>query len=775
MKKFKRISISFAALVSLLGVVFITSSSPGGLQAFHEEDVSSTSADESLEPHDTAAQRWTFESVATTGAASRVIWTVDFRDSNCELPTGGTAGRSPFSGFVGEANTSNTRITTNSSYVETHLNDGSATSITAEQAFPCEHTLSITPSLNCSYTVELDLTTDLTLATVAKRARGNSDDQTTTLIIVGTPFDGQNNGGNLADSNISDDAADSSAIDHDGDSSTSDISLRDAYFSHARYNGGVGAEENMQVLTDLRDGVPGETQFLNMDGEAILESSGNVVTAAGARVNILFNASDCDTPVRASNFRLHNAEPSGSIDFAVAVSTQGRCTPSAGALAGNSEGDVFAPEAGNPEDFEVVLLDSTCNYNLRVRSSNQIGFVSDAYSSRVSCAAGALIYELNSAGDLNSRVLLSTSRNGLNIVSEFPTEFIRRSSTGPFIVQIHLFSARNCALTAQVLVEYRVIGSSVDTTTDIRVNFVPTASSPNDCPTIPVTLRDASTSTRDNAVRVALTRRPRGSRLCSYIVEFPLGVASIQLVAEEGAADTNGDGTVDVVNQGGNRLRDTRTATTDNRFDGRYTLPALQSVNTETITFYYGVRRLPVTVVARFPTDRVFTTDDTVDFRVSVIGPCARFTDTFNSRFFGASGTFRSIQAFPGETLVFGQRLTNIRDLRAGSLNEIFEVEPLIVTNDFTGETAACTVQVSEASIPPGCSVDGGPTKEVTFFEGLTEYAFTFNHTCNQASLNPIAEDAPTTPAPPRADESGPPTPAPPRTSGDSSRRSLTG
>ena len=277
--------------------------------------------------------------------------------------------------------------------------------------------------------------------------------------------------------------------------------------------------------------------------------------------------------------------------------------------------------------------------------------------------------------------------------------------------------------------------------------------------------------------RVALTRRSRSSRPCSYIVEFPLGVGSIQLVAEEGAADTNGDGTVDVVNQSGSRLRDTRTATNDNRFDGRYTLPPLLAANNDAITFYYGVRRLPVTVVARFPTDKVFTTDDTVDFRISVVGPCARFTDTFNSRFFGASGTFRSIQAFPGETLVFGQRLTNIRDFRAGSLNEIFEVEPLIVTNDFTGETAACTVQVSEASVPPGCSVDGGPTKEVTFFEGLTEYAFIFNHTCNQALANAADEDAPTTPAPPRADESGPPTPAPPpRVSGDSpSRRSLTG
>ena len=200
----------------------------------------------------------------------------------------------------------------------------------------------------------------------------------------------------------------------------------------------------LQVLTDLRDGVPGETQFLNIDAEAIVDSSGNVVTAAGARVNILLDASDCDPPERGASLRLHNAEPSGSVNLAAAISTQGTCIPSIGTLAGSSELDVVAPDAGNPGDFEELILATTCSYNLRITSASETGVVDDAYSTRVSCGAGALIYEVSSTGALNSRVLLSTSRRGLNIVIDSVTGYPRTSSLGPDIVQMHLFSIRNC-------------------------------------------------------------------------------------------------------------------------------------------------------------------------------------------------------------------------------------------------------------------------------------------------------------------------------------------
>ena len=751
MKKIKRLSLGLVALLSLLSVVVITSSSPGGVQA-HDvtEDDANTDIDERSVPNRHAAQIWSFADTATaSGDEQNVLWTIDFDESSaCNQPIGGTTGSN---GFVGESPIAN------SSYLQTHLNEGGPTNTDAAQSTSCEHTLSITPSLNCAYTIAQDIdqnpvgaTNNVVLATVAKRADDDPEDQQTTeLTIVGTPFGaGVNNGGNAgtaqdsSPSTIDDVTAN---FDHDGDETlvpiattpTAQTTVRDAFFSHERLNtiaGGLGASfpaaRAPGVRAGLRDGVPGESQVLPIEGDTRTA----LANIGGATVLIVMLPTDCDPPENTSNFRLLNAEPTGSLNLAVNIATRGDCTPSSGALTGENEAEIVAPGAGNPLESDNVILTSTCTYNLKPGIASNPGSFFAANGLKTQCIVAALIYEVDPAtpATFSARVLSGSRETGQNLIVT-DSGFVRRSATGDNIVQMHLFVQSDCPRVVQVSFEYRTTSSAVDQSQDIQVSFTPTANSPAGCVGLPITLESASTNSNDNSVNANLVLRPRGGRTCGYTAQYPLGAGSIQLASEQGADDTDGDGVLDIVDTDTSARRDTRTASNDNRFDGKYTLPALSASGNDAVVFFYQSRRLPISVTSVFPNDTVFTTRDTVDYRISVIRECSRLRG-INARVYGASGTFRSIQAYPGETLVFDPSLRNIRAEGTVTINELFEIEPLITVDNITNETAGCTVQVTETSAPSGCTTVGGSVKTITFSEGLDEFAFRFEHDCGTSA-----------------------------------------
>ena len=132
-----------------------------------------------------------------------------------------------------------------------------------------------------------------------------------------------------------------------------------------------------------------------------------------------------------------------------------------------------------------------------------------------------------------------------------------------------------------------------------------------------------------------------------------------------------------------------------------------------------------MTVVTTYPADEVFTTDDSVDYFISVNSPCGGFTRVIPSGF-GSQGDAASTQVFPGSVTVYGSVLNRIQNRVGAAPAKTYDVPAFA---DARG-TTACSVTVTERNGPERCSPVGGAAQTKSVAAGSAALAFEFNHTC---------------------------------------------
>lgn len=198
---------------------------------------------------------------------------------------------------------------------------------------------------------------------------------------------------------------------------------------------------------------------------------------------------------------------------------------------------------------------------------------------------------------------------------------------------------------------------------------------------------------------------------------------------------------------------------TTNMVDGITTAGTASTTNagssaTDTIpmnaTVTYETYTIPVGVTATFPSDEVFTTEDTVQYAINVNAPCGGFLSVIPSGF-GTQGDSATSQVFPGTVTVYGAALATI--LNPGS-GRTFSVRAFA---DAQG-TRPCSVTVTEQSGPERCTPVGGATQTDTVTAGALALTFDFTHTCEPAAAAGDGESIPGSegtngpPAPPAID-----------------------
>ena len=148
------------------------------------------------------------------------------------------------------------------------------------------------------------------------------------------------------------------------------------------------------------------------------------------------------------------------------------------------------------------------------------------------------------------------------------------------------------------------------------------------------------------------------------------------------------------------------------------------------VTVTYELYRVAVTVVATYPADEVFTTDDSVDFFIVVNSPCGGFNRVIPS-IFGAQGDGASAQVFPGSITVYGSALNVIQNRVGATPARSYDVPAFA---DARG-TQACSVTVTERNGPERCSPVGGASQTKSVAAGSAVMAFEFNHTCEPVAV----------------------------------------
>ena len=168
---------------------------------------------------------------------------------------------------------------------------------------------------------------------------------------------------------------------------------------------------------------------------------------------------------------------------------------------------------------------------------------------------------------------------------------------------------------------------------------------------------------------------------------------------------------------------------TTSRVDGIMT-PGEGGTPADTIpmnaTVTYETYTIPVAVTATFPSDEVFTTEDTVRYSINVNSPCGGFLSVIPSGF-GTQGDSATSQVFPGTVTVYGAALGTI--LNPGS-GRTFSVRAFA---DAQG-TRPCSVTVTEESGPERCTPVGGASQTDTVTAGALALTFDFTHTCEPAA-----------------------------------------
>lgn len=187
--------------------------------------------------------------------------------------------------------------------------------------------------------------------------------------------------------------------------------------------------------------------------------------------------------------------------------------------------------------------------------------------------------------------------------------------------------------------------------------------------------------------------------------------------------------------------------------------PAGMVVPAGFITATYRPITVAVVVRSTFPTDEVFTTNDTVDYFINVNSPCGGFLGVIPAPF-GSQGDSASTLVFPGTVTVYGSALNAIQNTPKQYSVSAFA--------DAAGNQP-CSVTVTQRNGPERCSVVGGPSQTNPYSAGATALTFDFNHICEPAGLvsgGTDEDEGEGPPAPPEIDlglgepeETGPPAP----------------
>lgn len=196
---------------------------------------------------------------------------------------------------------------------------------------------------------------------------------------------------------------------------------------------------------------------------------------------------------------------------------------------------------------------------------------------------------------------------------------------------------------------------------------------------------------------------------------------------------------------------------------GRSNISGETPGTTNTVSITYAKISVPIVVRSTFPSDEVFTTEDRVDYTVSVNSPCGGYLAVLPAGI-GNQGDSASSQVFPGTVLVYGSGLSAIT--QGVTASRSYSVDAY---QDALG-TRVCSVTVTEDSGPERCSVVGGSRQSDTYAAGKTALTFEFNHVCEPAGvvIGETDDGSEGPPAPPEIDlglgdpeETDPPSPPP--------------
>lgn len=475
--------------------------------------------------------------------------------------------------------------------------------------------------------------------------------------------------------------------------------------------------------TDLNNAAVGNLVWFNTSGVATDVAIVDRAVAASA------TATACNVPALASGFSLQNAEPVGSADLSLSVLSRSNCN--ADTSAGDFGAGVAEIDAGTEDDLSRVILDGNCTYNLSIPQ----GSAPQGALLKGQCTVAAAIYERPNTGasTVTIRIHRSTNNN-LALSVDSNLRVVRTDGGGTNrIVHISLFVTSQCPQTTSLRLQYEITdGTLTDLgTVPVEARVLPATGSHAQCVASPqvVTLEGATSDRNsvDNSVEVSVVTRPVAGRTCSYVVTYPRVAGSLSLAAEPGNNFKTGTGAA-------TRIAEPATGavkTAQNEaFDGVITRSATVLPRLSPISFIYEARQLPISVTSIFPSDVTFTTNETVSYRITLTGVCARYS-AIVARALGGEGTFRVVQAFPGTSLVFDPSLRELVSSTSQAAESLVEVNPVVVVE---GTVLPCTVQVTEVSTPSGCTVVGGNIKTTTFSEGLSTFTFSFEHTCSRAA-----------------------------------------
>lgn len=539
-------------------------------------------------------------------------------------------------------------------------------------AEPCVYDLKVTSNLPCTFTVDLNSNAGTSIATSAPVLSNTVISPTTATVRIGGK-----------------------------------ITSSDTFFTTR--------------VSALGDASAGNLVYYNSSNAQV------DVSLTQNTVALVIDTITCNIPAVGQGFTLGNAEPAGSAGLIANVAPRGGCVPRIG---GNS-GEIGI-NSGTQATSKSIIVDATCTYNFSVSqaTTSSIGAI------RSQCTVLAVIYEREGTSTtLTTRIIRNSDDPVILQISQSTFRVFLATSPTLNIVHMTLLLSDVCPRTKTVKVQYEVVDLTDPALriSGVGVRIAAAAGSSAACTAIPstVSLTAATTATVDNSVSVTLVERPVLGRTCSYTFSYPVSAGALTLAAEPGNNFKAGTGISTTIA----RPSSGAITHTDAALDGSVTYNVrLLTANTP-VSVIYEARKLPITISTYFPEDSEFTTAEQVTYSIMLTGKCARYSELV-ARALGGEGTFRTVQAYQGKTLVYGPSLRDLVSPTSQAGDSLVDVTPIVVEN---GVSFPCQVLVSEVGTPTGCTILGDPVRIVTFAEGLAGFDFNFEHACAGRSGTPAS------------------------------------
>ncbi len=630
----------------------------------------------------------------TVGNQQPTIFTIHWEGGRCDIPLGGTVHR-----ITGSTTTTALgHLNKDSEIIFTH-NNFDLRSQSSNNAEQCRHVLVVTSSLNCSFTLKNSMDDEL------MRVEKGTD--------VNTPSQGR-----------------------------------------TVFRGKSFASENENFfLPSVNMDLTGNAQgALEADTSAAGESYVDIlaVDAALPVATLTLTATDCDVPQALRGFSLTNAEPPGSLELSINLEVQNpTCIP----VSGQNTGEI-AVGAGISEKPQLVELDTTCPLFATIGHASTQTLNAETNQLKSQCGVNAVLYVVDESGTFPAGstavtyIIVTDTEAAVDVL-----EFGFSSSTGymeyknQIISRITLFLSTDCPDFSQLRLGYVVTPdtASVVRKTSVQASIVRAPGSSASCIATPAVVSiPAASGTdsltegnpllegEDSSVGIIIVTRPRTGRTCNYMINYSRVEGPLSLIAEygyiPGTREESGE-------DPGTTPEAEFMGSGDGSFDASIIRNAL-ALRNRTIYFTYEIRRVPITLTMTFPDDIVFATQDQASYRISLAGPCARYTPIL-TRAFGSTGAFRLVQAYPGTTAVFDATLRNIESTSSQAGSFLYDIEPVIILGEDTSPRAVpCSVEAEELITPAGCSLIGNKLQQLTFTEGLVRFAFNFRHICSGLPIN---------------------------------------